>query len=106
MAVQRALERAGGQLLTRADRGRYPNVPKGELHTRLKVNGEEQARALLAGAWEHLPSMLSLLDGTVNQAAVQQVLTNYCTILLTTSTAHEPRNLITMLRRAGLIPDG
>ncbi len=105
-AVLRALERAGGQLLTRADRGRYPNIPKAELHTRLKVNGETHARQLLAGAWEHLPATLSMLDTQVNVAQVQQVLATYCTILLTGSIPHEPRNLITMLRTAGLVPDG
>ena len=104
--VRRALEMAGSRLLTRADRGRYPDVPKVELHTRLRCTDETHAATLLAGAWEHLDVLVEVLDSDVDVAKVRDVLSRYCTILLCASQAHEPRNLLTMLRVEGLVPGG
>lgn len=106
MAVRRALELAGGRLLTRSDRGRLQQVAKMDLHSHLKVEDEAHAAHLLAGAWEHIPAMLAVLDAGADGHKVQKVLANYCTILLTTGMPHEPTNLLTMLRQAGLVPGG
>jgi hypothetical protein len=101
--VRRLLELAGGRLLDRNNRARWPDVPRHELHTRIRVVDNAQASRLMAGAWDHLPALFSMLDVDVDINRLQNVLTRYCSILLTTSTAHEPKLLMSMLTSEGLL---
>lgn len=59
-AVRRALEIAGGRIVPARDRGaRYPDVPRGELHTRV-IPTADRIPALLASAWDGLPASLAV----------------------------------------------
>jgi hypothetical protein len=88
-AVRRALEVAGGRLVPGPERPRY-SVPKHELHTQRTA---EQARvpALLAGAWVHVREQAPALG--VDPDALEELLSGYCTELLTRGVVHEPRML-------------
>lgn len=100
--VRRALELAGGRLLTPSERGRWQNVARHELHTRITVRDEVHAERLLNGAWTHLPALVELLDTDVDRSHLQNALHRYCVTLLTRSAAHDTRLLGEMLHRAGL----
>jgi hypothetical protein len=106
LLVLRALEKAGGRLLTRADRGRYPDVPKAELHTRLKVTDVEHANSLLADAWDQLDELTALAGGEVDADLLQSTLHTYCQQILLASFPHEPGNLVASLERAHLVTTG
>ena len=106
LLVNRALERAGGKLLTREHRGRWGHIPKADLHTRLRVNGSEHANDLLEKAWETLPELGKIVGEDVNLDLLQQVLHDYTKGLLVMSHPHEPNNLVTTLERAHLIDRG
>jgi hypothetical protein len=86
--VLRAMELAGKRLLGPAERGRHGDVPAHELHTRIKVKDEAHARKILAGAWDHLPFLYSMLDADTDFAAIQPVLEQYCIQLLVSGVPH------------------
>lgn len=88
-AVRRALELAGGRLVPGPERARY-QVPKHELHTK-RVADEARVPALLAGAWTHIREQAPELN--VRSDDLEEILTGYCTELLTHGLAHEPRHL-------------
>jgi len=75
VVARRALEIAGGRLLTRQVRGQFPEVPKFEIHTRIKVN-PGQAREALAGAFDHL--VLDFAGLGVDTDDMIDRLTTYC----------------------------
>ena len=106
LLVHRALERAGGRLLTRENRGRFQQVPKADLHTRLKVNDEAHADVLLAEAWDTLPEVAKFVGEDVDLGRLQDTLDTYCKQLLLASHPHDPNNLMTSLQRANLISGG
>ncbi len=101
--VRRALELAGGRLLDRHNRDRWPDVPRHELHTRIRVTDAAHATRLMHGSWDHLGELAALLNTDIDVEQFQAILTQYCSLLLTMSTAHEPRLLVSMLRSEGLI---
>lgn len=99
LAVLRALELAGGRLLTRSQR--FPETPKTEIHTRVSVE-EGQTQVLLAGAWTFVPQWVDSIGG-VDADDMVQALDDYTTDLLVCSRPHHPDNLLDNLRRRGLI---
>jgi hypothetical protein len=99
VAVRRALELAGGRLLTRENRGRFPDVPKFELHTKMRIDSNT-AQGLLVGAFDYLALDVAGLDVRVN--ALSNSLTQYCHWLFTRSIKHDIDYLATHLAQAGL----
>ena len=85
VVVRRALEIAGGKLLTREYRGMFPDVPKFELHTKIKV-GKLQSGDLVGGAFDYAAQDFAALD--VDTAELQRSLTQYCRLLLETAQPH------------------
>ena len=101
-AVHRALEVAGARLLTPAYRGQWPHVPKHELHTKIKIRDGEQADRLLAGAWERLPSLTDGL-GFRHPHLLEQVLDQYCRVLMVRSMPHNRAMLAQYLTEVGML---
>lgn len=99
LAVLRALELAGGRLLTRSQR--FPETPKTEIHTMVTVQ-DSQTQALLAGAWTFVPAWADSIGGVDIQDMVE-ALDDYTTELLLHSKPHNPDSLLDDLRRRGLI---
>lgn len=97
--VLRALELAGGRLLDRHTRNRFANVPRIELHTQRRPDDRAHARALLAGAFAHVPALADHYG--VPAGDLEYVLSEYCVELLVRGYAHETELLKTMLERAG-----
>lgn len=95
----RALELAGGRLLTPQYRGQWPGLGRHEIHTKLAITGDRIPK-LLDRAWDHLDAQFYGLD--VDLADIGDALHQYCTILLTRSTAHNPEFLGAFLRSKGL----
>jgi len=87
VVVRRALEIAGGRLLSRQFRGQFPDVAKHELHTKIKVRGDQAVEAL-SGAFDHLVLDFSGLG--VDTDVMNMVLHGYCLHRLTMSQAHTP----------------
>lgn len=94
VVVRRALEIAGGRLLTRQVRGQFPGVPKFEIHTRVKVS-KQQAAELLEGAFDHL--VLDFAGLGVDTASMGMALASYCRDLLWSSSEHSLGRLTEVL---------
>lgn len=86
VAVRRALEIAGGRLLTREHRGRFPDVPKFELHTKV-TTPQDKATEYVLGAFDHLALDMAGLDVDVDK--LTKVLTLYTVGLIVSSRAHD-----------------
>jgi hypothetical protein len=97
--VLRALELAGGRLLDRHTRGKFANVDRVELHTRVRPGDRDHARRLLDGAFTHVP-VLARHHG-LNPGQLTFVLGEYCVELLVRGYAHETDLLRAMLDAAG-----
>jgi hypothetical protein len=87
MAVKRALELAGGRMLTRQNRGQYADVPKHELHTRIRPTDRAHARRLVAGAFTHTGEVASYFS--LDPFSLEQLLEDYTVELLVRGYAHE-----------------
>lgn len=90
VVVRRALEIAGGRLLNRQMRGQFPNVPKFEIHTKVKVN-LAQADEALAGAFDHL--VLDFAGLGVDTELMTYDLRQYCRGLVSGSRQHSLERL-------------
>jgi hypothetical protein len=101
--VRNALRVAGTRLLTPSDRGRWPDVPRHELHTRKRPTGNEQIERLLTGAWESLPHLVSSFGLEVNVDRLEKDLRRYCTVLLAMGVPHETNRLLEVLRTGGYV---
>lgn len=101
--VLRALERAGKRLLDRHSRDKWPDVPPYELHTRIRVGGNDHAERLLDGAWDHLPVLAAAVDPELDTATLQGALQDYCSGLLVTEQPHHVNLLGQYLNRQGLL---
>jgi hypothetical protein len=99
--VYRALELAGGRLLDRQARGRYGDVEKFNLHTRVRPRDREHAREAMAGAWAHLVPLAGHFGVGVGE--LEYVLREYCTELLMGGYPHDPDLLREVLER-GFLP--
>lgn len=96
----RALELAGGRLLTAQYRGQFPDTARHEIHTKLSIS-QERLPKLLNGAWDHLETQFNGLP--VDLGAMGAALDQYCSILLTRPVAHNPQFLAAFLRQKGLV---
>jgi hypothetical protein len=85
VVVRRALEIAGGRLLSRTHRGQFPDVPKFEIHTRIKVSGAQASEAL-SGTFDHL--VLDFAGLGVDTGKMRATLEDYCQDLLRSSSEH------------------
>lgn len=95
--VYRALELAGGRLLDRAARGRYGDVQRFELHTRVQPRDREHAYEVMAGAWAHLGTLARHFG--VQAGDLQELLSEYCAELLLRGYPHSPELLREVLSR-------
>jgi hypothetical protein len=96
-AVLRALELAGGRLLDRHSRGRYADVPRHQIHTRVRPADREHAYRLVDGAFTHVPALATAY--ALVPADLVQMLTEYCAELLVRGYAHETDFLSAYLER-------
>lgn len=101
MLARQAFSVAGKRLLTREHRNQWQHVNSYELHTKIRVGGQEHVEKLLAGAWDQLPDAFEGLP--VDARRIRDVLHRYCTIMLVRSTAHHRSLLAAMLRDHGLV---
>jgi hypothetical protein len=99
--VLRALELAGKRLAGN-DRQQFACSPY-ELHTRIPVAGEDKAKKLLNGVWEHLAVLAEQVDPTLDVTQLQLALDGYCTALLTHGKAHHVVLLREYLTRSGIL---
>lgn len=102
-SVLRALELAGKRLLTHSTRNQWPDVPAHELHTRIRVSGEEHGTKLLAGAWDHFGTLAAQLDPGMDSQGIRDCLQDYCLSLLTSEEIHTVNRLADHLRQHGFI---
>lgn len=86
-AVLRALELAGGRMLDRKSRGQYADVPKHQLHTRIRPTDRDHARRLLDGAFSHTPVMAAHF--ALGAVDLERLLEGYTVELLMRGYAHE-----------------
>jgi len=99
--VLRALELAGKRLAGNVNRTQF-SAPTYELHTKLKIE-PERVDKLLAGAWDHLSVLVEQVDSSIDTAALQDALDQYCRTLLVREKPHQPILLKEYLTRAGLL---
>jgi len=95
--VYRALELAGGRMLDRSARGRYGDVAKYELHTRVRPADREHAIRLMSGAWDHVGQLdrhFGLRGGQL-----EELLSGYCVELLIGGYPHSADLLREVLTR-------
>ena len=88
--ARRALELAGGRLLSRDMRGKFPDVPKFEIHTKLIVSGA-QAKEALSGAFDYLA--LDFAGLGVDTDKMRKVMEAYCADRLCNARPHDPDRL-------------
>lgn len=100
LAVRRALELAGGRLMDRTHR--FPDTPKHELHTKIRVVDHDHAQRVLGGAWTHIPALSEVL-GDVDPKRLTETLDSYTSAVLVSGRAHNPDDLLNTLRRQGLV---
>jgi hypothetical protein len=87
LMVYRALELAGGRLTTLQERrGRWAEVPRHELHSRVGPITPDKAAKVTEGAWNHVASVAA--DLGVDSDELGRVLQVYVTELLTRGMAH------------------
>lgn len=101
--VLRAMDRAGKRLLDRHSRDKWPDVPSYELHTRIRVGGQEHATRLLDGAWDHLSILAEGVDPEMDTAKLQRALQSYCMTLLMQEQPHHVNLLGQFLTHQGLL---
>lgn len=100
--VLRALELAGGRMLDRKSRGQYADVPRHELHTRIRPTDRDHARKLLVGAFSHTGKMAGHFG--LNSFDLDRLLEDYTVELLFRGYAHESEFL--QLTLAAAVPSG
>lgn len=100
--VHRALQVAGARLLTRSHYEQWKNVPKHELHTKIKVRDNDHADKLLLGAWDELPNLAEGLSYT-GQVVVANALDQYCRTLMLRSLPHSRAFLKAYLGELGVL---
>lgn len=100
-AVLRALELAGSRMLDRKSRGQYVDVPRHELHTRIRPTDAAHARRLLSGAFQHTGVMASHFS--LGAYDLERLLQEYTVQLLVRGYAHESEFL--QLTLAAAVPD-
>lgn len=97
--VLRALELAGGRLLDRHTRGKYAELARFDIHTRLAARDRVHAEELLKGAFVHVPTLAAY--GDVPAADLEYLLRGYCTELLIRGFPHGAPLLREVLVKGG-----
>jgi hypothetical protein len=97
--VFRALELAGSRLLDRTHRGRYGDVARFELHTRITPRDQAHAVELMTGAWDHLPRLAEHFG--INPVELRDLLSGYCAELLVRGMPHQS-DLLSLVLEKGL----
>jgi hypothetical protein len=100
--VLRALELAGKRLAGNVNRAQF-SAPVYEIHTKMRVDSEDRATKLLAGAWDHLSVLVEQVDPGIDVTALQDALDRYCRVLLVREKPHHPILLKEYLSQAGLL---
>lgn len=100
LAVRRALELAGGRLMDRTHR--FPDTPKHELHTKIRVADRDHAQRVLGGAWTHIPALAEVL-GDIDAIDLTGILDSYTSAVLVSGKVHRSDDLLDMLRKVGLV---
>lgn len=99
LLVYRALELAGGRLTTPAERrGRWADVPRHDLPSRVGPITPDKAEKVLAGAWTHIGVVAA--ETGVNATDLHRLLHGYVTELLTRGIPHHDDLLYAALRIA------
>lgn len=99
MIVRRALELAGGRIMDRTHR--FPDTPKHELHTKIRVSSLDQVDKALSGAWTHMSALAELVGMDADELTT--VLDGYCRSLILSGRAHHSDDLLNTLREKGLV---
>jgi hypothetical protein len=87
LMIYRALELAGGRLTTPQERrGRWREVPRHELHSRVGPVTRDKAETVTAGAWNHVDAVA--VDLGVNAGDLRALLEGYVLELLTRGVPH------------------
>jgi hypothetical protein len=104
--VVRALELAGGRLLTHETRGTLKAVPRHELHTRIPVD-ESRVEKLLAGSMDTLP-LLAAAAGLEDAECrtITDVLARHCRDTLLSGEPHSRNRMSMRLQVAGVFDVG
>lgn len=97
--VLRALEMAGGRLLDRHTRGKFSNVQRFDIHTRVAARDRAHAETLLAGAFTHVPTLAAHHE--VPASDLEYLLRGYCTELLIRGFPHGAPLLREVLVKGG-----
>ena len=101
--VVRALEMAGKKMLTPQQRGQWGDVPAHELHTRIRVSGEDHATRLLGSSLDHLNVLAEHLDLGVDAQQLRDTLHRYCMSLMCQEKPHHVNLLAEVLRDQGFL---
>lgn len=100
LATVRALSLAGGRLVSRTQRDRWPDTPRHQLHTCVGSVDAERAEWALRGAWDDLPAVA--VDLPMDPDGLRHVLHSHVVGLLASGTGYDPDGLRDALfRRAG-----
>lgn len=98
VVCRRAFELAGGKMLSRANRGQFPEVPKHLLHTKIRVPLDQVDDLInFTGIEEDFAGQ------EVDLLQTERILREYCGVLLASNTAHHITLLATKLAKEGLI---
>jgi hypothetical protein len=81
---------------------RFPDTPKHELHTKIRVVDHDHAQRVLGGAWTHIPALSEVL-GNIDAGRLTEVLDSYTSAVLVTGRPHQSDDLLTTLRQQGLV---
>lgn len=103
LMVHRALQVAGARLLTRGHFDQWKGVPKHELHTKIKVIGDDHADKLLLGAWDELASLAEGLEFKQGKLNLEKALDTYCRTLMWRSLPHSRAFLKAFLDEVGVL---
>jgi hypothetical protein len=100
----RALEVAGKRLLTRSQRAHVHGTAPEALHTRIPVTGPDHCGKLLAGAWDHLSSLATIMGmEDTDVLALRNTLDGYCTQRLLSGQPHDAKALSEAMQERGLL---
>ncbi len=101
-SVRRALELAGGRLLTASDRGKFQSVPRWNLHSKIRARDAAHCAKIMNGGFEHLEAATASV-GVTAPHHLRATLESYCQDLLLTGTPHEGSRLMEALQQGGVV---
>lgn len=90
LATVRALQLAGGRLVSHRDRDRWPDTPRHQLHIHAGPVDPARMEKALRGAWDDLPPAV---EDVTDPVRLTGVLDRYVRELLSSGVAHDPDRL-------------